>query len=101
MQDGDHATLLESFGNGPSEHVGFGERYCTGILHGASVEIWHEELVVLFKRVRVVEGLLEEHESFASLFEHVVGFEILLEGCTAVNAQRNHATVRRGQFAVT
>ncbi|CAB4531316.1 unannotated protein [freshwater metagenome] len=78
MQDGYHATLLESLGNRTSEHIGFGESHGTGIFHSAGVEIWHEELVVFLERVRVVEGFLEEHEAFARFFEHVVGFEVLL-----------------------
>ena len=59
-------------------HVGFGEGNSTGILHSASVEIWHEKLVVLLERVWVVECLLKEFEALASLLEHVVSFEVLL-----------------------
>ena len=78
-----------------AEDVGLGEGHRARVLHGARVELGHEELVVLGERVGVVELLLEELEALPGLLEDVVGVEVLGERLAREDAERDDAAVAR------
>ena len=79
VEDRDDPALLDGVGHLRAEDVGLRERDRARVLHGARVELGHEELVVLLERVRVGEVLLVEREALAGLLEDVVGVQELAQ----------------------
>ena len=79
VQHGDGAALDLGVGDLGAEDVALEDGHGAGVLHGAGVELGHEELVVLLERVRAVELLLEELEALPGELEDVVGVEVLRE----------------------
>ena len=77
VQDGHNSALADRIGYGGAEDVGLGEGHCTGVLHGAGVEVRNPELVILLERVWEVKGLLEVGKSFLSLLEDVLRVHVL------------------------
>ncbi len=100
VEDRDDAAFLDRVGDLRAEHVGLGEGHSAGVLHGACVELGHEQLVVLLERVGVVELLFVEREAFPRLLEDVVGVEVLGEALAGEDAERNRAAVAAGQLTV-
>ena len=98
VQDRDDPALLDRVGHLGAEHVRLGERDRARVLHGASVELGHKQLVVLLKRVRVGEVLLVEGETLAGLLEDVVRVEVLRERLAREDAERDHPAITRGQL---
>jgi hypothetical protein len=73
-----------------------------GVLHGAGVELGHEQLVVLAEGVPVAEHPVVEVEALLGDREQVVGLQVLHQRAAAVDAERDavvlvvHRGVRTG-----
>ena len=87
VQEGVGPALVGGLGLAGAEHHVLVEGDAARVLHGAEVELGHEELVVLGERVRVVELVLEEVEALAGEGEQLVGVEVLGQRLPAVDAQ--------------
>ena len=100
VQDRHGAALDRGLGDLGPEHVGLEERHRAGVLHGAGVELRHEQLVVLGERVRDAERALVEVEAGARDVDDVVGVQVLGQRAAAVDAERDGAAVLAGELAV-
>ena len=100
VEHSDGAALHESLGRLGAEDVGLHERDRTRVLHGARVELGHEELVVLLERVGGVELGLEELEALLGDLEHLLGVHVLEQGAPCVQPQLDGAAVGGDQAVV-
>ena len=69
----------------------FIEGDAASVLHRTRIELWHDNLVVLLKRIGGVEGLLEERKTIFGVAEHVRCFKVLHHGVAAEDSERNGA----------
>ena len=91
VQDRHDAALAHGVGDLAAEHVHLGERHAAGVLHGARIELGHEQLVVLGERVGDAELLLVIGEALLGRPDDVVDVEVAPEALTGEHAERNDA----------
>ena len=89
MQDGHDSALAGCISYSRAEYVVLGESNCTGILHSASVEIRHPELVVFLKRIWDSEEVLEEVKTLLGLLEDVFRIHVLPKRLAAKDPERD------------
>ena len=93
MQDRLGAPLVGCAGHLAAEDVVLEERHRAGVLHGARVELGHEQLVVLAERVRDAEVLVVEVEALLGLGEQPLGVHVLGQRRAAEDAERDVAVL--------
>ena len=93
MEDGDVPAFPQRTGDLGTEHIVFEDRDATGVLHGTSIEVWHENLIVFGERVRGAELFFEELETGLRGCEEVIGIDVFRERCAGVHAKRNGTPV--------
>ena len=77
MQNRYHAAFFYGIRYLGAEDIGFSERYRSSVFHSSGIELGNKELVILFKRVWVVELLLKELKALLGFFKHVFGVQEL------------------------
>ena len=95
VEDGDGAALHARLDGPGAEDVVVAVGDAPGVLHGARIELGHEDLVVLREGVGGAEELLVVGEAVAGHLQDLVGVHVLGQRGAAVDAQRDDSAVGR------
>ena len=98
VQNRDRTALAQSLSHLGTEDIGLQIGHATRVLHCPGIELGHEQLIVLLKRVRGLELFLVELEALTSQLKHILSIHEGHERLTGVHAQRDYATLRVGQL---